>query len=232
LEAIGNVTTKVMLNFIKGFPSARLVRVAKPRVIQKALKQPGAGRGIVSFSSEDIVKAAKSSVATVSPAKELILSGKVSTLQHLEQRRDELTEVLTEACKSMMLEELTIVTSIDGIDKGTATTFLAEMGFVKHFISSKKVIAYAGLDPSVYQSGKFEGFSKLSKRGNRHLRRVIWLMTINVIHFNQVFRNYFLKRRNEGSPFKKAVFATAHKLLRVIFAMLSQKTTFRGIVHS
>ncbi len=79
----------------------------------------------------------------------------------------------------------------------------------------------------MYQSGKYEGASKISKRGNRHLRRVIWIMTVSVIRHNAMFRKYFFKKRNEGQPFKKAVFATAHKLIRVIFAMLSKKTFFK-----
>jgi len=126
-----------------------------------------------------------------------------------------------------MLEDLEIITSIDGISTGTATTFLAEIGCIGNYASHRNLIAFAGIDPTVYQSGKFQGASRISKRGNRHLKRVIWLMTINVIQHNSIFKNYFLKKRKEGQPFKKAVFATAHKLMRVIFAMLSQRTMFK-----
>jgi hypothetical protein len=59
-------------------------------------------------------------------------------------------------------------------------------------------------------------------------------MTTRVITNNEVFRAYFFKRRKEGLPYKKAVLATAHKLIRVIFAMLSHKTCFveGGIKYS
>ncbi|WP_448589293.1 transposase [Thermodesulfobium sp.] len=87
-------------------------------------------------------------------------------------------------------------------------------------------MAFAGIDPSVFQSGKFEGKSKISKRGNRHLRRVIYIMTVNVIRVNSFFKAYFLKRKQEGLPYKKAILATVHKLVRTIFAMLSHKTLF------
>lgn len=225
LESICNIFTKVMRNFIDEFPSARLVKAARQRNIAKALKQPGAGTRLT-FSPATIINAAKTSVATVSHAKELILQGKVSTLIHLEKRRDELTRVLTEYCKASMVEDLKILTSIDGINDGTATTFLAETGNIENFHSHKKLIAFAGIDPTVYQSGKFEGASRISKRGNRHLRRVIWIMTRSVINHNAKFKEYYKKRKGEGLPFKKAVFATSHKLMRVIFAMLSQKTYF------
>jgi len=228
LEGLCNPFTKAMLYFMKRFPSARLVRASKPSTIARTLRQT---RGCckITFTAEEIIEAARTSVATVSPAKEIILSGKIETLEHLEKRRDELTRALTQYCESMVIEDLQIITSIDGISNGTATTFLAELGPIGNYASHKKLIAYAGIDPTVYQSGKYKGAGKISKRGNRHLRRVIWLMTVNVVQHNEVFRAYFLKKKNQGQPFKKAVFATAHKLIRTIFAMLTHKTYFREV---
>jgi transposase len=228
LEHIADLSTRVMLEFIAAFPSARLVKMAKPKAIQKILQRKGVGTRLT-YTAENLIKAAMRSVATISPAKEFILQGKVRTLQHLRERYEELTKILTEYCKSSMMEDFEIITSIDGISKGTATTFLAEIGCIGNFASHKKLIAFAGIDPTVYQSGKFEGSSRISKRGNRHLRRVIWLMTTHVIEHNAMFRAYYMKKRSAGQPFKKAVFATAHKLIRLIFAMLTQRTMFREI---
>ncbi|MCI0526032.1 MAG: IS110 family transposase, partial [Nitrospira sp.] len=156
LEGICNLFTKAMLHFIKRFPSARLIRASKPSMIAKTLRQTR-GSCKITFTPEEIIEAARSSIATVSPAKEIILSGKVETLEHLEKRRDELTKALTRYCESMVIEELEIITSIDGISKGTATTFLAEVGPIGNYASHKNLIAYAGIDPTVYQSGKYQG---------------------------------------------------------------------------
>ncbi|MFN3739367.1 MAG: transposase [Thermodesulfovibrionales bacterium] len=113
-----------------------------------------------------------------------------------------------------------------GIGDTTGAAFLAEIGDINRFPSHKSLIAYTGLDPTIYQSGKFQGTSRISKRGNRHLRRLVYLMTIGAIRCNAFFKAYFLKRIRDGLPFRKAVLATAHKLLRTIFAMLSHKTFF------
>jgi transposase len=226
LESIGDLYTRVMLRLLQEYPSARLVRAAKPKAIAKALKQPYVGNKLT-FSAEDILRAAQRSVATVSPAKEIILRGKIATLLHLQERLDEVTKLLTDLCKSTRVEDLNILRSIKGVGPKTAAPFLAEMGEVKNYSSHKKVIAYAGMDPSVHQSGKFIGMSKLSKRGNRHLRRAIYLMTASVVSKNTFFKAYFLKRKREGLAPQKALFATAHKLIRVIFAMLSQRTYFK-----
>lgn len=226
LETIGDPSTKVMLDFLQEFSSARMVAAAKPKAIAKALNRKGVGTRLT-YTAADLIKAAQNSVATISPAKELILRGKISTLRHLDEQRQELNKALAEACKSMMIEDLEIIASITGIADKTATAFLAEIGKITNFPSVKNLVAFAGIDPSVYQSGKYEGSSRISKRGNRHLRRVIWLMTICVIQHNSTFREYFMKRKESGQPFKKAAFATAHKLVRVIFAMQTQRTHFR-----
>lgn len=202
LESICNVFTTTMLMFLKEFPSARFIRATKAKVVAGALEQAGKGRK-VSVSADDIIRAAKNSVASDSLAKELILPQKISTLLHLMEQLDKITDILSNLCESLAIQEMEIITSIDGIGDYTGAAFL-----------------------TVFQSGKFQGTSRISKRGNRHLRRIVYLMTIRVIRCNAFFKTYFLKRRNDGLPFRKAVMATAHKLIRVIFAMLSHNSKF------
>jgi len=225
LERLCNPFSKAMMHFIKRYPSAWSVRTARPTTVAKTLKQSRCSEKLT-FTAEEIIERAKRSVASISPAKALILQGKLETLEHLEQRKKGISKVLTEYCEASMLNDLEILTSIDGINKGTATTFLAETGGVERFASHRSLIAYAGLDPTVYQSGKYEGMSRISKRGNRHLRRVIWIMTGCAVVHNPVFKAYFQKKKAEGQAPKKALFATSHKLLRTIHAMLSHRTNF------
>jgi transposase len=227
LEHRCKIFTETMLHVLIKFPSARALTAAKPKEIAKALIHVEGKRKRVLISAEEIIQMAKASVATDSAAKELILSEKISTLLYLEEKRKKITGVLVKTCQSMRVEDFEIITSIDGIKQINGSTFLAEVGEMNHFKSHKHVIAFAGLDPSIHQSGQYEGISRISKRGNRHLRRVIFLMTTCVVRSNNIFRQYFLKRKAEGLPPKKAILATAHKLLRVLFAMLTSKSYFR-----
>ncbi len=226
LESMGNLYTRTMVWFLQEYPSARLVRAAKWKAIAKALSHPSVGNKLT-LTAEEILKAAQRSVGTVSPAKEMIVRGKIATLLHLQESLAEVTKLLIDLGQRTKLEDLDILRSIRGVGPATAAPFLAEMGEAKNYRSSKKVIAYAGIDPSVHQSGKFIGMSKLSKRGNRHLRRAIYLMTASGVSQNAFFKAYFLKRKREGLAPQKALFATAHKLIRVIFAMLSHRTYFK-----
>jgi transposase len=165
--------------------------------------------------------------------KERRLQQKIALLLHIENALQEITVMLIEMSRKMMEEEINIMTSIKGIGDKSATNFLIEMGGdISQYERSGKIIAMAGLDPAVYQSGKHDGKGRITKRGNRHLRRIIWLMTTSVIRYSDAFKVYYLKRRKEGLPYKMAVLATAHKLIRVIFAMLTQRTMFCAQVNS
>ena len=94
-----------------------------------------------------------------------------------------------------------------------------------------KVFPSAGLinqtTPEIVAEGKYEGMSMISRRGNRHLRKVIYNMTFCVVRYVGPFRDYFFRRKREGLPFRKAMLATAHKLIRTIFAMLNSGTLYK-----
>jgi transposase len=228
LEQIAGVFTKSMLRLLCQYPSAASMRQIKRSKIAKILI-PGSYGKQTRASVDRILKAAQGSVGTSSLTKEIILKQKASLLIQLEQHLQELTDILIELCQAKIQQDMDILTSMKGIGEKTAMNFLIEMGGdIKQFETHKKLIAMAGLDPALYQSGKSDRKGRISKRGNRHLRRVIWLMTTKVIQFNERFKQYYLKRKKDGLPYKMAVLATAHKLIRVMFAMLTKRTLFNA----
>jgi transposase len=146
-----------------------------------------------------LVDAAASSVGVASPAKDLVLTQEATLLLYIQEQAEEITKMMVTLSDEQMRRQAEILTSMKGIGDKTALNFLIELGGdVRAFENDKKLIAAAGLDPTTYESGKYKGQSKISKRGNRHLRRVIWLMTVRVIISNPVFRAYYFKRREDG----------------------------------
>jgi len=222
-----NLYSETMLNFLKQYPSARLIREAKKKDIDKVLNRSEDKRRRIHITVDELMAAAKRSVGSAGIAKEFIVSEKATTILYLEEKCGKITEALIDACRAMRVEELEIIKSIDGVNNITGSTFLAELGDPSDFKSYKSVIAFAGLDPSTRQSGQYEGPSRISKRGNRHLRRVIHLMTLCAVRSQNAFREYFLRRKAEGLPPMKALMATSHKLIRVIFAMLKNRMPFK-----
>jgi transposase len=228
LEKTCGLYTKSMLRFLTHYTSAHAVRKADSSELANVLI-PGS-QGHKTLEDVKIMKdAAETSIGISSFTKEIIIKQKASLLIQLNEHLDETTSVLIDHCQSIMQEDMDILNSIKGMGDKTITGFLVEIGGdISNYENHKKLIAMAGLDPAVYQSGNHEGRGKISKRGNKHLRRVIWLMTNSVIQCNEFFKTYYLKRRKDGLPFKKAVMATAHKLIRIIFAMLTKRTVFNA----
>ena len=224
LTQLINPFSKSILNLLCSYPSAHAIKNCPLETINSFLNPPKGRKPLI--SAQKILSLAKNSIAPQNKAKEFILSQKISTLIFFSEKLNDIDTIIYELAQSLIADELKILTSIKGIGKITAIQFLAEIGSISYFENPKKLIAFMGIDPTVYESGQFKGKSKLSKRGNKHLRRVIWLMAHKVVRFNPVFKNYFQKRLSQGLPFKKAIFAVAHKLVRVLYALLTKKMLF------
>jgi transposase len=232
LVHMAGIFTKSILKLLQQYPSAFTLRDANLGQLSQMLIADSYGHKREAFAAE-LIKAAHLSIGSKSPAKDMILKQKIALLRHLEDALQEITGMLIEMSRKLMEEEINLMISLKGIGEKAAANFLIEMGGdINQFDRSGKIIAMAGLDPAVYQSGKHDGKGRITKRGNRHLRKIIWLMTTKVIQYTDVFSVYYLKRRKEGLPYKMAVLATAHKLIRVIYAMLTQRKTFCPQVNS
>ena len=226
LETITGIFTKSTLRLLTEFPSAHAITKAGYDAVAAIVTSRSRGRKS-SASVKVLMDTATASVGVASPAKDMILKQEASLLLALEGQAEEIMQLIMDLSGEQIQRDAKILTSMRGIGDKTAFNFLIEVGGdIKAFEHDGKLIAAAGLDPTTYESGKYKGQSKISKRGNRHLRRVIWLMTTKVIISNPVFRTYYFKRRKEGLIYKKAVLATAHKLIRVMFSMLVNQKCF------
>jgi transposase len=128
-----------------------------------------------------------------------------------------------------------LLLSIPGVGEVTAATILGEIGDISNFDTAKQLVAYAGLDPSVYQSGNFRAKNtKISKRGTPYLRKALFQAASAAVRkrskgpCNSVLYEYYTNKVNSGKPPKVALVATCNKLLRIIFGMLSTQTEFRA----
>lgn len=135
--------------------------------------------------------------------------------------------------QASLLPAFSLLRSIPGVGELTAATFLGEIGDINRFPSSKQLVAFAGLDPSVFQSGKFKSSNnKISKRGSSYLRKALYQATVAGISkrssgiLNPVLYQYYSKKLAEGKPSKVAIVATSSKLLRIIFGVLNNQQPF------
>lgn len=97
---------------------------------------------------------------------------------------------------------------------------LAEVGDFSNFDSADKVLAYAGLSPSTYQSGQMNNcHAHMEKRGSRYLCYAIFNATEYVCYWDPIFRKYLEKKRSKGKHYNVAISHAAKKLVRLIYAM-------------
>ena len=111
--------------------------------------------------------------------------------------------------------------TVPGIGKCLAAVILSEIGDIQRFAAPEKLVAFAGIDPSVRQSGEFKGSqSHISKRGPPYLRRAVWLAAFPASTYNPVLSAFYQKKRSEGKAHGTALGAVSRKLLYTIFALL------------
>lgn len=120
-----------------------------------------------------------------------------------------------------------IITSIPGIGTITGAMILSEIGDINNFTSPNQLLAYAGLDPSVYESGNFEAsHNKPSKRGSKYLRWAIHQASSGICKWDKTFNEYYLKKIHEGKHHYVAIGHIDKKLIRVMFYLLKNKISF------
>ena len=111
--------------------------------------------------------------------------------------------------------------TIPGIGIIGAATILAEIGDISRFKNSSALVAFAGIDPTVRQSGEFNStHNHMSKRGSPYLRHAIFLAATTCSFHNSPLNAYYKKKRDQGKHHLTATRAVARKLTTVIYAVL------------
>lgn len=160
---------------------------------------------------------AKTSIGSVMPAKSLELKHTIKLIQELTIEIDEIEAEI----KRIMDEEIDFpILTIPGISYRMGAMIIAEIGDFSRFDSADKILAYAGMSPSIYQSGQLDNcYAHMEKRGSRYLRYALYNSTKYVCQWDESFAAYLAKKRAEGKHYNVALSHAAKKLVRLIYAM-------------
>jgi transposase len=119
------------------------------------------------------------------------------------------------------------ITTIPGIGPVTGAAILAEIGDVRRFEAVEKLVAYAGIDAAVYQTGQFEAKEMhMSKRGSPHLRHALWQAAFAASQHDPELRDYYQRKRAEGKDHGVALGAICRKLLNRIYVVLKEQRPY------
>lgn len=121
----------------------------------------------------------------------------------------------------------TLLASIPGIGVATAAMLVAYVGDINRFSSPEKLVAYIGLDCRVHESGtSIKGKGYISKRGNAHLRFILWNAAFIARQRNPELKAYFMKKKGEGKHYASALCAVERKLIHLIYAVWKRGTPY------
>lgn len=197
------------------FPSAKAVAEAHLTRLSNLLQQTSRGH----YTKNDallIREAARTSIGTSIPAKSLELKHTIKLIQEISSEIDEIEQQI-----ELIMNELNSpITTIPGINLRMGAMILAEIGDFSRFDSPDKILAYAGLSPTTYQSGQLDSsYSHMEKRGSRYLRYALFNAAKFVCIWDPTFSAYLAKKRAEGKHYNVAVSHAAKKLVRVIYRL-------------
>lgn len=235
LERIFTSKSELFLNVVQLFPHPDLVlnhskTVIKNKIIANTKKRISKAKA--EKKALELLAAAEQSYPAV-PVGDVLCEHVITYAK----RYQELI-LQKEACIEKMvsfaqqLQEYNILLSIPGVGTNTAVRLLAEIGDIRRFENHKQLNAYAGIDIRRFQSGKTHFKDKINKRGNKHLRKLLFLIIQNMIKQRRFgcnhFINYYdkLKTQPYNKCHKVASIACVNKLLKTIFYLVTQDMNY------
>ena len=218
----GNLHLKVSYALLEKYSSAKAIRSARIDGLTNLLYNNS--RGKYNYEKALQLKAlAKDSIGLDNPAIELQIQ---CLIKQLRLYQKQISDIDISIMTIMEIINSPILT-IPGVGYTLGAMIISEIDDIKKFSNPSKLLAFAGLDPVVKQSGNFQAeHMKISKRGSTYLRYAIYRVAFLIIYNNETFHNYYLDKRSQGKSHRVALGHVCNKLVRVIFKILTDEIPF------
>lgn len=151
------------------------------------------------------------------------------TLNSLDLILEQIKEVKDQVEKmGQEFEEIEYLTSIPGISTYSASAIFVEIGQIDNFDFQKQLTAFAGLDPSVKESGQYQRKqgNHISKRGSKYLRKQLYYAAKTAVIFDPELKSFYQKKKSQGKHYNVIIIAVARKILKRCFTVLKQKRPY------
>lgn len=205
----------------------KLLHIRKDTLTNLLIKCSGGHFG--SAKADEIMDAAQNSFGIDDPYDVYanLIKTYLKQIKFIQKNISEMEQKITE----IMDEIGSPITSIPGIGVTLGAVILSEIGDISRFKSADKLAAFAGIDPSIKQSGDYSSIrNHMSKRGSPYLRRALWMACTPAVQFDPMFHAYYLKKRSEGKSHMKTMGHVAKKMICVIYAVLRDNKEYQPIL--
>jgi len=219
-DTFGVASSEVLLKY----PMPEDMLAVSTRKLTTLLNKASKGRFDIEKAQQ--LKSAAKSTFGINFAKDAFafqIKQLMEQLVFLEKQVDELEQQI-----AVLLKQTgSFITTIPGIGDTLGAIILSEIGDIHRFDAPGKLVAFAGLDVKVNQSGEFMGTkNKISKRGSPYLRRAIWLAASRAAFCDPILTEYYQSLRARGKHHLTAVGAVSRKLCNIIFAILTENRPY------
>ena len=222
-NVVWSTSQKSSLYLLFELPSAYDIANCNLKHLTSILKKYSNGK-YTRDKAIEIRELARNSIGSISPAQSFEMKQVIQSILFYQSQIDEIDKEL----KRLVTNLNTPILSIPGISYVSAAFILAEIGDINNFDSPAKVQAFAGLDPSTYQSGKYTAtHTRMVKRGSKYLRWALLNASRLVAMRDKTFHDYKEKKLSEGKHYFVALSHVTKKLIRVIFYLLKTGKTYQ-----
>ena len=175
---------------------------------------------------DKLISYSKESVGIYNHSDALLIKQLSSLILLLEEQKKELIKEMV----SIIKEHFPNILSIPGIGGNIAAGIIGEIGEISNFHNADSLLAFAGLNPIVYESGKYSAkHTQFSKKGSSYLRNALTMAARAIINNDEVFKQYYFKKREEGKSYSTAICHVRKKLVRVIHSILKNDTEYKSL---
>jgi transposase len=207
-----------MIHILKKYPSPKRIAGAQIKTLSALL-----GANNSQLSAIKLQQLAKESIGYHSEVAELEL---VQIIEQLNLYEKQIKKVDKRIQDIMEILDSPIVT-IPGISYRLGSIILAEIGDIHNFNTPSQLLAFAGMEPSIYESGEGVGKGKMVKRGSPNLRWAMYHAARLVAIYSPTFKTYYKKKQSEGKHYNVVISHIAKKLFRVIFHLLKKEVDYQ-----
>ncbi|WP_195922178.1 IS110 family transposase [Lactobacillus crispatus] len=228
-QLMSSPSGRVYWTIVSLFPHAQSVLDQnETQVVQLLDSIPGIGRQRAQYLTARLYAFARA--AYPYDSKESItvraIQRNIAALFSLQKERDYVINYMEKLAKRVNARSLSIYLSIPGIARITAVRLIAELGDLRRFDTSAQIDAFVGIDPGRYQSGEKDSSLGITKHGNHIARKILYhtitqMETVKATQPCHITDYYDKKKRSSNSQgYKKIAIASAHKLIRTMFALI------------
>ncbi len=191
----------------------RVLALGEEKLTALLRKASGGKLGVA--RAKEILGKAESSIGVSSPALEEVLVLLMEQINLIDRQLKALDRRIADLYDQASL----FFTTIGGVGALTAATILGEFGSVDRFTKATQMVAFAGVDPKLRNSGQHQGQVHISKRGSPYLRRALYLACQGAVRNDGYFKSIFQRHRDNGKSYKEAIVAVMNRFIHVLYAI-------------